>query len=122
MPLVRIKRLLGIDNPKVENPNLSNTILPKEELQRIFRSRLMDLVTKGWSIEIESEFEAVLSSTTKREFHLLGWILGSIILFFIFVPLAVLNLFLMIVVAISRPTKKVTMKVRLDTFGNFYMD
>lgn len=110
-------------NSKIEtNLQLSKTPISETEMKRIFRTRITSLVADGWSIEIENEIDAVLSKSHKKQFHALGWILGTIILFFIFAPLAILNLFIMVVVAIARPTIKVNRKAWIDTFGNFYFD
>ena len=72
-----------------------------EKAHEIFRRTLTDRVAGGWSIEIENQYDAVLSK--KRKFT---WFLKLIIFLLLLLVFAPLALFYLIVVIIRGVTAK----------------
>jgi hypothetical protein len=69
-----------------------------------FREALTDYVRDGWSIEIENEFDAVLSR--KAKFSWVGKLIIFLILLIIFAPLAFFYLIVVIVKGVTaRPLR-----------------
>ena len=84
-----------------------------EEAKQLFRSKLTEYVVAGWHIEIENEFDAVISR--KRRAGWLGKFLIFLILLFIWFPLALFYLVIVIIrVMTARPK---TMRIYVDEEG-----
>lgn len=85
-----------------------------EDRKKIFRSFLTTRVSEGWSIEIENEYDAVLSR--KSGFRWFGKLILFLILLLLFAPLA---LFYLIVIIVRGVTAKPSrMHFAVDKFGD----
>lgn len=82
--------------PRVDEFGQSLPPLPLEERRKAFRSEITEYIASGWSIEIENEFDAVLSR--KGKFSWAGKLIIFLILLLLFAPIA---LFYLIVVVIK---------------------
>jgi hypothetical protein len=87
--------------------------LTTEESRILFRKALTDSVEGGWRIEIESEFDAVMSK--KPTFNWLGSFVGFVILLLIFVPFALFFLVIVIIRGLTR--RDITRKIWIDEQG-----
>jgi len=83
------------------------------KVQELFKNELTQQVANGWHIEIQNEFDAVLSK--KRSFNWIPHIVVILFGLFIFVPLAIFWLFVMIIVAVTQRTN--TKRVWIDPEG-----
>ena len=96
-----------------EEANQVKVELSAEDRKSKFRRYLTNAVSQGWHIEIENEFDAVISKKQK-----VGWF-GSLLLFLllllIFVPLAIFYLIYMVVTRSSGKSSLV--KVWIDIYG-----
>ena len=95
-----------------EDPNMS----PDEIAQKNLRAVIAKLVERGWHIEMQNDFDAILSK--KQGFN---WILHLILLLIfavIFPPLALFWLFVMVILAVTRKpsTKRVWVEKNGETF------
>jgi hypothetical protein len=88
--------------------------LSPEERRAKFRSALTDRVSAGWHLEIENEFDAVISR--KKDFNWIGSFLLFILLFFIFAPIAFFYLIVLVIVKITARPK--TVRIWIDIFGD----
>jgi hypothetical protein len=84
-----------------------------EEARKSFRTALTDCVAGGWTLEIENEYDAVLSK--KAPFHWGGKLIVFLILLFIFAPLALFYLIVVIVRGVS--AKPSRLRVWIDEDG-----
>lgn len=100
---------------KEQNTQENQTLPPTtaEDARRNFRIALTDCVAGGWAIEIENEFDAVLSK--KASFHWAGKLLIFLLLLFIFAPLALFYLIVVVVKGIS--SKPLRLRVWIDEDG-----
>ena len=100
-------------NLNSEEANQVKVELSAEDRKSKFRRYLTNAVSQGWHIEIENEFDAVISKKQKT-----GWF-GSLLfllLLLIFVPLAIFYLIYMVVTRSSGKSK--LMKVWIDIYGD----
>lgn len=84
-----------------------------EEARKAFRTSLTDCVAGGWTLEIENEYDAVLSK--KSTFHWGGKLLIFLLLLFVFAPLALFYLIVVIVRGVS--AKPSRLRVWIDEDG-----
>jgi hypothetical protein len=82
-----------------------------------FKTALVDNVANGWHIEIENGYEAVLSK--KKPFNWIPHLVVILFGLFLFLPLAIFWILVMIVVAITRPTK--TKRIWVDDLGELHL-
>ena len=90
------ERLQAQDSQEAEPPRPT-----AKEARKAFRNAITNYVADGWSIEIENEFDAVLSK--KGQFHWVGKLIIFLLLLLLFPPL---GLFYLIVVIIKGVTAK----------------
>lgn len=89
-----------------------------EEARKIFRAALTDYVSNGWRIEIENEFDAVISK--KRSFRWFIKLIIFLILLLIFFPLALFYLIIVLIRGLtSRPR---TLRIYIDPNGLIQID
>lgn len=88
-------------------------LLPEERRSR-FRRFLTEKVSAGWHIEIENEFDAVISRKIQTGWF--GKFLIFVLLLFIFLPLAVFYLIYVIVKGVQGKQK--LLRVWIDIYGN----
>lgn len=94
---------------KIDKPVISS-----EERKKIFRQFLTARVTEGWSLEIENEFDAVLSR--KARFRWFGKLIIFLILLLLFAPLALFYLIVVIIRGVTaRPSR---LHISIDEFGD----
>ena len=87
---------------------------PSEDQARtIFRDALTNRVENGWKIEIENQFDAVLSR--KRDTAWVSKLIIFLILLFIFAPLAIFYLVVVIIKGVNG--KPVTQRLWIDENG-----
>ena len=87
---------------------------PTAEQARIsFREALTNRVADGWIIEIENQFDAVLSRKSKPTW--IGKLILFLILLVVFAPLALF--YLIIVVITSVNAKPTTLRIWIDEDG-----
>ena len=84
-----------------------------EDARKAFRTALTDCVAGGWTLEIENESEAVLSK--KESFRWVGKLIIFLLLVFIFAPLALFYLIVIIVRGVS--AKPIRLRVWIDEEG-----
>ena len=77
-----------------------------------FREALTDYVRDGWSIEIENEFDAVLSR--KAKFTWIGKLIIFLILLVVFVPLALFYLIVVIVKGVTAKPRRIQVWIDED--------
>jgi hypothetical protein len=87
--------------------------LRPEEAREIFRRALTDYVAKGWTIEIENEFDAVISRKPKFRWFLK--LVLFLILLLIFFPLAIF--FLLVVLVRGLTAKPRRLRIHMDPYG-----
>lgn len=97
--------------PKPESGPL---VPPTPEVARtIFREALTEYVAAGWVIQIENEFDAVLSK--KRKFRWFLKLLVFLILLFVFFPLAIF--FLVVILVRGLTAKPRNIRLFIDSDG-----
>jgi len=84
-----------------------------EEARKIFRYALTDYVSRGWTIEIENEFDAVISR--KPQFRWFLKLVVFLILLLIFVPLAIF--FLLVVLVRGLTVRPRRLQIYIDPDG-----
>ena len=84
-----------------------------EEARIAFRSALTDYVANGWTIEIENEFDAVISH--KRQFRWILRLFVFLLLLLVIPPLAFI--FLLVVIVISLTAKAKRTRIWIDPEG-----
>jgi hypothetical protein len=105
--------------PKPLSPLLDDQRQPSspptpEEARRKFRSEITDYVAGGWRIEIENEFDAVLSK--KAPFHWVGKLIIFLLLLLIFVPIGLFYLIVVIVKGVN--AKPARLRIWIDDDGH----
>lgn len=90
--------------------------LARINAKALFRKTLTDNVANGWHIEIENEYDAVLSK--KRAFNWIPHILIILLGVFAFMPLAFFWVFVMIIIAVTQRSK--TKRVWVDPEGEIH--
>ena len=89
-----------------------------EEARKIFRAALTEYVSNGWHIEIENEFDAVISK--KRPFRWFVKLIIFLILLLIFLPLAFFYLIIVLIRALT--AKPRTVRIYIDPDGQIQID
>lgn len=85
-----------------------------EEAKKVFRQALTDYVAQGWTIEIENEFDAVISR--KPKFRWVLKLIVFLVLLLVFFPLAIFFLLVVLIRGLtSRPRR---LRVYIDPEGN----
>lgn len=84
-----------------------------EEARKSFREALTDYVAKGWTIEIENEFDAVISR--KPQFRWFLKLVNFLLLLLIFFPLAIFYLLVVLVRGLTAKPK--TIRFFIDPEG-----
>lgn len=84
-----------------------------QEARSVFRTTLTDYVAGGWSVEIENEFDAVLSK--KAQFYWVGKLVIFLILLWLFVPLGLFYLIVVVVKGVN--AKPARVRVWIDEDG-----
>jgi hypothetical protein len=96
-------------------PDKNSSPLPAptpEEVRKSFRETLTDYVAGGWTIEIENEFDAVISKKPKFQ-----WFLKLIIFLFlllVFAPLAVFYLLVVLIRGLTARPRRIRIWVDPD--------
>ena len=80
------------------------------------RKVIAKLVEQGWHIEMQNEFDAILSK--KKGFNWIFHLLFLLILLFVFAPLALFWLFVMVILAVTR--KPSTKRVWVEKNGEVF--
>ena len=104
-PPIQVEQIEPVEPPKE---------LTSEERRIKFRRALTDRVSAGWRLEIENEFDAVISR--KKDFNWIGSFLLFILLFLIFAPIAFFYLIVLAVVKITARPRTITIWV--DIYGD----
>jgi hypothetical protein len=89
-----------------------------EEARRSFREALTDYVARGWSIEIENEFDAVISR--KPQFRWFLKLVIFLILLLLFFPLAIF--FLVVVIVRGLTVRPRRLRIYVDPNGEVQVD
>jgi hypothetical protein len=84
-----------------------------EEARRSFREALTNCVAKGWTIEIENEFDAVISR--KPQFRWFLKLVVFLILLLIFFPLAIFYLLVVLVRGLTAKPRR--LRIYIGTEG-----
>jgi len=87
-----------------------------EVAKRALSVAIAQKVERGWRIEMQNEFDAIISK--RREFN---WILHILLLIFfiiLFAPLAIFWLFVMVIIAVTR--KRITRRVWVEKNGEVF--
>lgn len=84
-----------------------------EEARKSFREALTNYVAKGWTIEIENEFDAVISK--KPQFRWFLKLFVFLILLLIFFPVAIF--FLLVVLVRGLTAKPRRLRIYIDPGG-----
>ena len=92
--------------------------LKPEEARKFFREALTDYVSKGWTIEIENEFDAVISR--KPQFRWFLKLVVFLILLLIFFPLAIF--FLLVVLVRGLTARPRRLRIYIDPYGQIQVD
>lgn len=85
----------------------------EDQARKIFRDALTNRVENGWKIEIENQFDAVLSR--KRETSWISKLIIFLLLLLIFAPLAIFYLVVVIIKGVNG--KPVTQRLWIDENG-----
>ncbi len=96
--------------------NLSSLIITNEEAKSRLRKVVGDRVENGWHIEMQNEFDVIISK--KKSFPWIVNLLMVLIWLVIFTPLALVWLFAMLIVAITR--KPITRRIWIEKSGEIY--
>jgi len=113
--LLRLKSLF--ETKKVEGVLDLRPNLKDDERKVIFANHLFKLVSQGWRVEAQKDLEGVVSRKVK--FPLFGWIVAVIISFFIFAPISLIILVVMVVRAVN--PKVARCKVSVDRKGTAFI-
>jgi hypothetical protein len=84
-----------------------------EEAKKILREAVTNYVSDGWNIEIENENDVVLGR--KAKFHWIGKLVLFLVLLFIFAPLAIFYLIVVIVKGVT--AKPARLHIWVDEAG-----
>lgn len=99
----------------VDEPPLRPT---PEEVRKSFREALTEYVSKGWTIEIENEFDAVISR--KPQFRWFLKLVVFLILLLIFFPLAIFYLLVVLVRGLTARPRR--LRIYTDPNGQIQVD
>lgn len=83
-----------------------------EEAKKILREAITNFVADGWNIEIENEFDVVLGR--KARFRWAGKLVIFLLLLFIFAPLAIFYLIVVIIRAVTEKPSRLHVWVDED--------
>jgi hypothetical protein len=83
-----------------------------EERRKRFRTEITEYVASGWSIEIENEFDAVLS--TKGKFSWAGKLIIFLILLLLFAPIALFYLIVVVIKGVSAKPERLRLWIDED--------
>jgi hypothetical protein len=89
-----------------------------EEAHKSFREALTDYVATGWTIEIENQFDAVISKRPKFRWFLK--LIIFLVLLFIFFPLAIF--FLLVVLVRGLTAKPRRLRIYIDPEGKILVN
>ena len=89
-----------------------------EEARKSFREALTDYVSRGWTIEIENEFDAVISR--KHQFRWFLKLVVFLILLLIFFPLAIFYLLVVLVRGLTAKPRR--LRIYIDPDGQIQVD
>ena len=89
-----------------------------EEARKSFREALTDYVSRGWTIEIENEFDAVISR--KPQFRWFLKLVVFLILLLIFWPLALF--FLLVVLIRGLTARPQRLRIYIDSDGQIQVN
>jgi hypothetical protein len=84
-----------------------------EEAHKFFREALTDYVARGWTIEVENEFDAVISR--KPQFRWFLKLIIFLVLLFLFFPLAIFFLLVVLVRGLTANPRK--LRIYIDPEG-----
>jgi hypothetical protein len=84
-----------------------------EQARLLFREALTNRVADGWKIEIENQFDAVLSRKQKPTW--IGKLILFLILLIVFAPLALFYLIIVIITSVN--AKPSTLRIWIDEDG-----
>lgn len=105
--------------PSSFDKNVTPLIAPTPEVARItFREALTDYVARGWTIEIENEFDAVISR--RPQFRWFLKLIVFLILLLIFFPLAIF--FLLVVLVRGLTARPRRLRIYIDRDGQIQVD
>ena len=99
--------------PRVDEHGQPLPPIPSEERRKALRKEMTEYVAAGWSIEIENEFEAVLSK--KDKFSWAGKLIIFLILLLVFAPIALFYLIVVIIQGVS--AKPARLRLWIDEDG-----
>jgi hypothetical protein len=99
--------------PLLDEQGLQASPPTPEEAKKRLRMAITDYVAGGWSIEIENEFDAVLSK--KAPFHWVGKLIVFLLLLLIFAPIALFYLIVVIIKGVN--AKPARLRVWIDNDG-----
>jgi hypothetical protein len=88
----------------------------EEIAKRALTVAVAQKVERGWRIEMQNEFDAIISK--RREFNWILHIVLFILFLILFVPLAIFWLFVMVIIAVTR--KRVTRRVWVEKNGEVF--
>ena len=87
-----------------------------EIAKRALTIAIAQKVERGWRIEMQNEFDAILSK--KRDFNWILHVLLLLLFLILFAPLALFWLFVMVIIAVTR--KRVTRRVWVEKNGEVF--
>lgn len=88
-------------------------VISDEERKIRFRRYITKKVSEGWTVEIENEFDVVLSK--KKSFSWIGKLIIFLVLLLLFFPLAIFYLVVVVIQGVNaKPTRNYC---RIDEFG-----
>ena len=99
--------------PRVDELGQPLPPLPAEERQKALRKEMTEYVAAGWSIEIENEFDAVLSK--KGKFYWAGKLIIFLVLLFLFFPAALFYLIVIVIKGVN--AKPARLRLWIDEDG-----
>ncbi len=91
-------------------------VVSEEEATSALRKVISLQVEKGWRIEMQNEFDAILSK--KKNFPWFFHILLIVIFFVLFSPLAILWLAVMLIIAVT--SKPITKRIWVEKNGEVF--
>jgi hypothetical protein len=104
------KRIADESARREENP------VSEEQAKENLRKVVAELVERGWRIEMQNTFDAILSK--KQSFNWIFHLIFLLVLAVIFLPLALFWLFVMVILAVTR--KPSTKRVWVEKNGEVF--
>lgn len=89
-----------------------------EEARKSFREALTEYVARGWSIEIENEFDAVISR--KPQFRWVLKLIVFLVFLFVFWPLAIFFLLVFLIRGLTARPRR--LRIYIDPDGQIQVD